>query len=429
VVVTEDGKTNLIEMLAKISEDSRTRPRQESAGEESKAIPVTIDVTKLLDCSAVFRDRTLTPPFTMAADTVDGTITGFSSTATAGAAIDVEARVRSGGSVIFEGEMDLFDPKRFTDLAIDIRQADMPPASPMAVRYLGHPFVAGEVDIDLDYEVTTSQLTGNNRIVTHGLELGDKVEGEGKLNLPFKLGVSLLTDKNGLITLEIPVEGDLDDPDFKLDKAIGSAVTELTGELVKSPFRLLGRLGGGSSDQDFDFVEFRAGSARLESKEQDKLRTLAAGAEQRPQLVLLVEPTWDADADANGLKEAAFEARVAEQEASLDFFESMYLEAASHEQLDALRSRNTVVDESTGEKALDETAYYRDLRDALIDAQPVNTAEVEALAVARAETIRNSLVDDLGVDPARVRIIGPAILEEPSGDDWVRCRLDVEAPQ
>ena len=389
--------------------------------------PLTVETITLHGCSGAFTDRSLTPAFTLALDPVDGTIKGVSTTATAGAALDIEGAVQTGGMLSVEGEMDLFDPKRLTDLAIDVRQADMPPVSPMSVRYIGHPIDEGTADIGFDYEIISSDLVGNNRFVTDGLALGDKVEGEGKVNLPFKLGVSLLTDKNGLITLEFPIEGDLDNPKFVLASAVGSAATELVGEFIKSPFRLLGKLGGGSGDEDLGFVEFAAGSAELEVTATDRLSILAAGAAQRPELALLVEGTWDPEGDATGLKEIAFEAQVAEQQASLELFESMYRKTASREALDALRAQNMTTDESTGEQVLDETAYYRDLRAALIEAQPVDAAEVQALASARAEAVRAFMVDGQGIDPVQVRIIDPVAVEEPSGDGWVRCRLDVDA--
>jgi hypothetical protein len=326
-----------------------------------------------------------------------------------------------------EGEMDLFDPKRLSDLSIDVRQTVLPPITPMSVRYIGHPIDEGTVDIGLEYEITNSDLVGGNRFVTDGLVLGDKVEGEGMINLPVKLGVSLLTDKEGRITIEFPIEGNLEDPSFGLGNAIGSAAKEIVSELVKSPFRLLGKLGGGSDDEDFGFVEFKAGSAELESNATGKLETLAAGADQRPELVLLVEGAWDAEADVIGLKEAAFDALLAEQEPSRELFETMYREAASQEALDGLMAQNTKPDEATGEAVLDETAYYRALRAALIEAQPVGAAEVQALAGARAEAIRTFLVEGQGMNPARVRVLDPVSTEKPSDDGWVRCRLDVDA--
>jgi hypothetical protein len=397
VVVSEDGRVNLIEFMAAMAE------RSESSEDEdpTEVPPFTVASVTLHGCSSAYTDQTLTSPFTLALDPVDGTARGISSTATAGAALKIEAPIRSGGLMHLEGEMDLLDPKRLTDLSIDIRQAVLP-------------------------QITNSDLVGGNRFVTSGLALGDKVEGEGKVNLPFKLGVSLLTDNEGHITLELPIEGNLDDPNFGLGNAIASAAKEITGELVKSPFRLLGKLGGGSGDEDLGFVEFAAGSSELETMAVDKLTTLAAGVAQRPELILLVEGAWDAEADSTGLKEIVFEEQIAGQQASLELFESMYHQDDSSESLDSLRAENMKADETTGEQVLDETSYYLDLRSALIEAQLVEAAGVQALAGARAEAIRAFLVDELGVAAGRVRIIDPVTLEESQDDRWVRCRLDVE---
>jgi hypothetical protein len=422
IVVAEDGRVNLIELFKLMAEQAEER----GGGEAAEMPPLTVDAVTLHACSGAYTDRTLTPPFALALDPIEGTITGISSDAVAGALLEIEAPVRSGGLMNLEGEMDLFDPKRLTDLSIDVRQTVLPPITPMSVRYVGHPIDEGTVDIGLEYEITSSDLVGSNRFVTDGLALGDKVEGEGMISLPVKLGVSLLTDKEGRITLEFPIEGNLDDPSFGLGNAIGSAAKEIVSELVKSPFRLLGKLGGGSDDEDFGFVEFEAGSSELESAAAGKLETLASGADQRPELVLLVEGTWDAEADATGLKEASFEALLAEQEPSRELFESLYREVASQEALDALMAQNTKTDDATGEATLEETAYYRELRAALIDAQPVDAAEVQGLAGARSEAIRAFLAENAGMDPARVRVLDPVAAESTSEDGWVRCRLDVD---
>jgi len=390
VVVSEDGRINLIEMFASMAEKSEGA----EGGEETEMPPIEVGALTLHDCSSAYT---------------------------------VEGPVRSGGMVKIDGEMDLFDPKRLTDLTINARQVKMPPVTPMSVRYIGHPIDEGKLDITLKYEITNSDLVGSNKFVTDGLALGDKVEGEGMVNLPFKLGVSLLTDKNGLITLEFPIEGNLDDPSFGLGNAIGSASKEIMSELIKSPFKLLGKLGGGSGDEDLRFVEFEAGSPELEVTATDRLTTLAAGAEQRPELILVVEGAWDEAADAAALKEAAFEAQMEGQLASQELFESMYRETASGEAIDGLRAQNMVTDASTGEQVLDETAYYRDLQAALIEAQPVDMAAVQALGEARAEAVRAYMVDTAGIDSGRVRVVEAVAVEEGEGeDDWVRCRLDID---
>jgi len=433
IVMSEDGKINVFEVMAAMSEaegpEEGTAEQAEGEEEEEEGAlpPLVVDTITLHGCSATVTDQGLTPAFSLAVDPVDGTITGLTTTKVVGAKLDLEGSVKTGGTVTVEGEMDLLDPKRLTDLAITVRQTDLPPMSPMSVKFVGHPIDEGAVNLGFDYEIVSSELAGANKIVTTDLAFGDKVEGEGKIKLPVKLGVSLLTDKNGQITLEFPIEGNLDDPGFLIASALGSAASEMVGELIKSPFRLLGKLGGGSGDEDLGFVAFSSGSAELDQAATDRLTILASGAAQRPALVLLVEGAWDAEADALGLKEAAFESRMAEVEASREVYESMYLEIASSDSLDALRAENMTNDETTGEQVLDETSYYRSLREAMIEAQPVDQAAITALADARAEAIRSFLVDEQDIDPARVRIVDPVAVEESPDDGWVRCRLDVDA--
>ena len=170
----------------------------------------------------------------------------------------------------------------------------------MSVHYIGHPLTRGRGEIALDYKVKDQHLKGTNHIVTQDLTLGDKVAGEGKVNLPIKLGVSILTDKEGRITLDVPVEGRLDDPKFGVGDAIGGVLSGL----IKSPFRLLGKIGGGKEGEDLGTVEFPAGSAVLEPASAERLRTLANALKERPELRIVVAGAWDEDADGTALREA-----------------------------------------------------------------------------------------------------------------------------
>ncbi|HSO24754.1 MAG TPA: hypothetical protein VLT81_17755, partial [Chondromyces sp.] len=121
--------------------------------------------------------------------------------------------------------------------------------------------------------------------------------------------------------------------------------------------------------------------------------------------------------------------------ASLELLESLAGESLGAEQVAALRVRHTTAPAAedgaetaeAAEPLIDETAYYRDLRSALVEGQPLDPAAIEGLGTARAEAIRAFLVDGNGIDPARVQLVGAAAVEEASGDGWVRCRLDVAA--
>jgi hypothetical protein len=107
--------------------------------------------------------------------------------------------------------------------------------------------------------------------------------------------------------------------------------------------------------------------------------------------------------------------------------ESLYLESATAEELERLRTAHTTVTGAAGEEpTLDETGYYRELRDLMIAAQTVDEEALRRLGAARAQAIRALLVDDAGVDAARVRVAEPLAVK-PTGEDWVRVQLEVLA--
>jgi len=217
--------------------------------------------------------------------------------------LDIDAEIESGGLVRVEGSLDPFDYQRFADLGIDVRDMQLPSVTPMSVKFIGHPIDDGDVTLDLDYDIADRYLKATNHIEADDLTLGKKVEGGGLVKLPWKLGVALLKDKEGRITLDVPFEGSFATPGFGMATAAGAAAKEVFTELLKSPFRLLSRIGG--SDQDLEYVEFAAGSALLEERAVQNLGTLSAALVERPTLALAINGSYDAEADGLALREAA----------------------------------------------------------------------------------------------------------------------------
>ncbi len=202
VVVAEDGRVNVNELLAAVHERSE-EPQQDAGAVETAAggaaagrPAIEIGTLALHGCSAAYTDRRLAPPFTFALEPIDGTIRAISTRGAAGAKLKVDGAVRSGGGFEVAGEMDVLDPARFTDLTAGLRHVELPPASALATRYLGYPLERGWIDVALDYDIVASKLAGQNRFVTQDLTLGDKIEGQGITGVPVELGVSLL-DRQG----------------------------------------------------------------------------------------------------------------------------------------------------------------------------------------------------------------------------------------
>ncbi len=435
ITVAEDGSINLLELFHALS-----RGKDESSGKArsdgSGLPPVRIAQVQLKECYGIYTDKSVrSEPFRLALIPIDGTVSGIANDSRSAAKIDIDAGIESGGLVRVDGRLDPFDYRRLTELSIDVRNLKLPAMSPMGVKFIGYPIVNGDLALDLDYDIEDSYLKAENRIDADDLELGDKVEGEGLINLPFKLGVSLLKDKEGRIVLEIPFEGSFATPGFGMASAATAAVKEIMTELLKAPFRVLGKAGGGGSDRDLEFVEFEAGSAVLSGRTAEDLDTLASGLVDRPTLKLGINGCYDEEADARGLRELALREELAARgvvlpgestDLPLDALESMYRERQSPAALDALRVQYTASPGGGAQPALDEQGYREAILGTLLAAQAIDAGAVAALAPARAEAIRARLAGRPGLDGGRLSVEPDATPVKDSGG-WVRCQLELSA--
>src|SRR5262249_3037119 len=106
------------------------------------------------------------------------------------------------------------------------------------------------------------------------------------------------------------VEGNLDDPKFRLGKVILHALVNVFTKLVTSPFTLLARAFSGGKDVDLSVLDFPPGDAALSDDSRSRLPTLLTACQERPDLALSRTGAAGASADPGGLKRARLEGLV-----------------------------------------------------------------------------------------------------------------------
>src|SRR5208282_2419243 len=140
------------------------------------------------------------------------------------------------------------------------------------------------------------------------LEFGDKTASKDAVSLPIKLAVSLLKDRNGVIDLNLPVTGSLDDPQFRLGPIIWKVFVNLLEKAVTAPFALLGALFGGGPD--IQFIDFQAGVSTLDTAAVEKVKNVAKALNARPQLKIEVPIGVVPDIDRPALLAAQLDAQL-----------------------------------------------------------------------------------------------------------------------
>jgi hypothetical protein len=134
------------------------------------------------------------------------------------------------------------------------------------------------------------------------------VDSPTATKLPVLLAVALLKDRNGVIDINLPVSGSLDDPEFSVGGIVFKVIINLLVKAVTSPFALLGSIFGGG--EQLAYIEFEPGRAGLDQVAQDKVQSLTKALADRPALKLDITGRVDPEADKEGLRQVALEHKV-----------------------------------------------------------------------------------------------------------------------
>ncbi len=302
LVINRDGTTNLGIALSTPGSDPRPQPAAATAAEEPReALPVEIRLVRIADGSMNFTDHTLVPSFSTGILEMNGSIEGLSGRPDARAAVKIDGKVDRYAPVSITGVVNYFAASTLTDLDMNFRNLELTTFSPYAGKFAGYRIDKGKLSITTNYRVENLLLNAKHKIVIDQLQLGERVESPDAVSLPLRLAVALLKDRNGVIDLDLPITGSLDDPQFRLAPIIWKMVKNLLTKAVTAPFALLGSLFGGGDD--LQFVDFAPGSALLDETANGKMASLRKALADRPGLNLDVPLTVDAQRDRATLVE------------------------------------------------------------------------------------------------------------------------------
>jgi hypothetical protein len=220
--------------------------------------------------------------------------------------VDLHGSVDQYSPVAVTGEFNVLGPKLYTDIAMSFRNMELTVFNPYSGKFAGYNISKGKLTTELHYKVDGRKLDAQHHIVIDQLEFGEKTTSNDAVSLPVKLPVSLLKDRNGVIDLNLPVAGSLDDPTFRLAPIIWKVFVNILEKAVTAPFALLGSLFGGGPD--IQFIDFQPGVSTMDPAALDKARAVAKALVERPQLKIEVPIAAVPDLDRPALVAARFTA-------------------------------------------------------------------------------------------------------------------------
>lgn len=447
VVIHEDRTTNFSQLMATPPvdpEDDNDNARTDETEDDTNKVPAPFDITiegiELTESTLGFTDNSLPLPFSTSIHTLSGEVSTLSSTSAQPAQVELEGQVAEYGLARVAGAVHAWHPTRDTRVQLNFRNLQIPEYSPYTVRFAGRKIAGGTMDLDLDYTVKDKQLDGHNNLVLHDLKLGEKMAASNAMDLPLDLAIALLEDNDGVIDLDLPVTGDVGNPEFDISQIIRQALGNAITSVVQAPFRFLASLVGADSE-DLGQVEFAAGRSDLLPPQRARIAKLREALNQRPALALEIAgpfsrtfdgPILQRERAVDALQQQLAEAGRDDTEPSLTaesnqgIVETMFNAYYPDVDLKAVQARFTEEpSESSGETGFDALAYRNHLAEQVIAAQSTTDADFRTIANARASAVRDALIDpeaDTRIAADRVRLLDP---EEIDSIDGERIAMEV----
>jgi uncharacterized protein involved in outer membrane biogenesis len=225
--------------------------------------------------------------------------------------VELHGKIDNAAPVDIAGRVNALSPELFVDLKAEARDIELPPLSPYSIKYAGYGIERGKMSVKLKYLIENRKLAAENNLYLDQLTFGEKVESPTATKLPVLLAVALLKDRNGVIDIDLPISGSIDDPQFSVWGIIGRVILNLLTKAVTAPFTLLASLAG--SKEELSYVEFDAGRATLDQADEGKLKGLSKALDDRPQLKLDVAGRVEPEADREALRKLSTEQKVKQQ--------------------------------------------------------------------------------------------------------------------
>ena len=437
LIIAPDQTTN----ISKILSASGSAPKPIQTVQTGKAppgnpspLPVSIGAVRVVNGAANFADFWIQPNYAVNLQNMNGSILGLSPDPKSRAKVEFEGKVDKYAPAKISGEINLLSAALYTNLKVSFKGVEMTSVTPYSGRFAGYKIEKGKLSIDVAYLVENRTLNAKQKFVIDQLELGERVESADAVHLPLKLAVALLKDRNGVIDIDLPMSGSLDDPQFRMGPLIWKAFLGLLTKAATAPFALLGSLFGGG--EEMNLIEFDAGTSALDAAAQEKLASISKALAERPALQLEVPTSYSPDLDRAAISQRKLEGLLRSLPKSTDAalsdpaqrFELLVAQYRADYGAKAALPPMALALADLRKSEREAAAFAganQELEQAITAKHGVEDTDLEQLGQLRARAIQDALLGSGTLDAGRVFVMG-ANPSAPTESKRVRVELSLK---
>jgi flagellar motor protein MotB len=438
IVINPDATINVQNILSDkettnaAAKPEEKQPAKAEANKKEKQEPADIKIGKVIfkGGNIDFSDKNIKPNYSANMLNMTGSITGLSSKEFSRADVSLKGNLGYGSPIDITGKINPLTKDLFTDIKVSFQNIELSPMTPYTNRYLGYPITKGKLTFNVSYLIDKRKLNSENKIIIDQLTFGDKVESPDAIKAPVTLAVSLLTDRKGQINLDLPVEGSLDDPKFKIWSIVWQIIVNLITKAVTSPFALLSSLTGGG--EELSFIEFDYGSAIVSEENLKKINLISKALNDRPNIKLDIEGYVDAEKEKADLKKETLQHQIKarkiketsakdEQQADLD---SIKLTRQEYDKYLKQVYRAAKFDKPRNFLGMQKDIPAAEMKKLMLANIAVTDSDLRQLAARRAQNVRDLILQSGDIDAGRIFIVEPKTLVPEKKDNVKDSRVN-----
>ena len=250
--------------------------------QEKKTLAIGINELRLDGINIVYQDYTI--PDTFRYEISDLSLASENFTLSGNNAMRIEALLNRAGrlNVIWQGNLNGLDNHDLTLMLSNMKLSDF---SPYVLQMFGYPIENGTLSFRSQNKIIDGNLTGLNKLQIASPVVGDKRKELHPQygNIPLKLGLYLLTDKDNNVSIDLPISGNLNDPQFSYRKALLKVFGNLLVKVATSPFRLF------SDNDDIQYIPFDLLQPDFTAEEYTMIDGMANTLYDQPNLSVILE--------------------------------------------------------------------------------------------------------------------------------------------
>ena len=242
-------------------------------------------IKKLLidNSKCTFTDSTLVTPFRLPVSEINILTTNFDLNKEN--EFSVKGAFPEGGKLDFHWQGSIADMSN-QQITLNLQNLSLPLFSPYCLQYTAYDITDGNLNFQSKNIIRQDNIESVNLIDAYKMNVGDK-HGDLKppINLPLGLAVYLLKDKDDKISFDVPVKGNLSDPQFSYSSVIVKTLVNLAVKVALSPFRFLaGALGMNASK--LESIEIDPLQSDFTAQQYRQISDIATIAKKKPEMTL-----------------------------------------------------------------------------------------------------------------------------------------------